>query len=71
MSCYLRHLKPLFERLGMDYNDKIQKKIVDGNIRTVLGMEGNTCSEVWARIKEFGKDDKAFWSKVEKSVKGQ
>lgn len=69
MSCYLRHLKPLFEHLGMDYNDKIQKKIVDGNIRTVLGMEGNTCSEVWARIKELGKDDKAFWSKVEKAVK--
>jgi hypothetical protein len=64
-------MKPLFEHLDMDYGDKTQKKIVDDNIRTVLGMENNTCSEVWVKIKEFGKDDISFWNKVEKALKEQ
>lgn len=69
MSCYLRHLKPMFEHMSMDYRDKTQRKIVDSNIRTLLGMEDKTCSEIWAKIKEIGKDDKAFWGKVEKVIK--
>lgn len=60
----------MFEPLGMDYGDKTQRKIVDSNIRAVLGMEDKTCPEVWAKIKEIGKDEKAFWSKIEKALKG-
>jgi hypothetical protein len=51
MTCYQRHLRPLFESLGLEY-DKANRERVDAAIRQVLGVaEGAHCPEVWAAIK--------------------
>ena len=51
MTCYQRHLRPLFESLGLEY-DKANRARVDVAIREVLGVaQGTQCPEVWAAIK--------------------
>ena len=51
MTCYQRHLGPLFESLGLEY-DKVNRARVDAAIREVLGVaEGAQCPEVWSAIK--------------------
>jgi hypothetical protein len=51
MTCYMRHMKPLFETLGLTY-DEPNRQAVDRAIRAMLGL-GDTprCPEVWAAIK--------------------
>jgi hypothetical protein len=51
MTCYQRHLRPLFESLGLEY-DKTTRARVDAAIREVLGVaESAQCPEVWSAIK--------------------
>lgn len=51
MTCYQRHLLPLFETLGLDY-DKESRRAVDGAIRDLLAMpEDAKCPEIWAALK--------------------
>jgi hypothetical protein len=50
MTCYQRHLRPLFESLGLEY-DKANRGRVDMAIRGVLGLaESAQCPEVWSAI---------------------
>jgi hypothetical protein len=63
MSCYLRHVKPMYPELGVDGDDKTQKKALDELIRHELDMVGHPCSDVWAALKPK-MDDKTFWTRV-------
>jgi hypothetical protein len=51
MTCYQRHLGPLFEALCLEY-DTANRARVDAAIREVLGVaETARCPDVWAAIK--------------------
>lgn len=51
MSCYLRHMRELFEALDLEY-DKPNRKRVDAAIRVIVGAKPEDhCPEVWASIK--------------------
>ena len=58
MSCYLRHLRGLFESLGLEY-DKPNRDRVDTAIRSLLGFEQESgCPDVWAAIKGMPDQDR-------------
>ena len=51
MSCYLRHLRDVFEALGLDY-DRSNRARVDDAVRAVLGVGHDaSCPQVWAAVK--------------------
>jgi len=56
MSCYVKHLQGLFAELGLDIDDKDSRKKVDLAVRKAVGMPDAHCPEVWAKVKEMGKD---------------
>ena len=50
MTCYQRQLHPLFDTLGLEY-DQTNRRRVDAAIREMLGLsEQAHCPEVWAAI---------------------
>lgn len=56
MSCYLRHLGPLLERVGYKPESKEQRKLVDQSVRAIIGIDKGNCPEVWREVKEWLKD---------------
>ncbi len=59
MSCYLRHMRPLFEALGLEY-DKANRARVDAAIREIVGAKGDArCPEVWSAIKALSPEQSA------------
>jgi hypothetical protein len=51
MTCYQRHLRQLFESLGLEY-DRTNRARVDAAIREVLGVADSAqCPDVWSSIK--------------------
>ena len=66
MSCYLRHLKPVMSRAGVEPGSKEERKAVDLAIRDMVGIKGGRCPEVWKEVKEWLKDP----VKEEQLIKG-
>ena len=59
MSCYLRHMKDVFEEAGIEVT-KENKKEIDQIIHKVVNVPYKQCSLAWMRVKEQIKtDDKA------------
>lgn len=67
MSCYLRHVKPMYPELGVDGEDKAQKKTLDKAIRQELGMADSHCPEVWTALKPK-MVDLEFWKKIKTRI---
>jgi hypothetical protein len=58
MTCYQRHLGPLFEALGLAY-DRENRARVDRAIRGLLGLGDEArCPEVWATIKALSPEER-------------
>jgi hypothetical protein len=58
MTCYQRHLGPLFDTLGLAY-EKPERARVDAAIRRVLGFGPDAhCPEIWAAIKALSPDER-------------
>lgn len=65
MSCYIRHLDPILEQLGLE-NTKENRKLLDLKIRKALVMEDSHCPEIWAKLKEIMASDEEFSILIEK-----
>ena len=51
MTCYQRHLMPLFDALELPYDQPNRRK-VDTALREMFGLDDSAhCPEVWACIK--------------------
>ncbi len=48
MSCYIRHLKEIFEKAGIEFT-KENKRQADKHFKRWLGKA--TCSETWKELK--------------------
>ena len=59
MTCYFRHLKPIFEKAGITIT-KENKQDIDRAIHRIVGVEYKNCSTTWKEIKkriaEYEKD---------------
>ena len=59
MSCYFRHMKEVFEDVGVEIT-KENKKEIDRILHGLVEVEYKNCSPTWKAIKEKIKvDDKA------------
>ncbi len=63
MSCYFRHLKDIFQELGITVTQE-NKKAVDHAIHRLVSVSYKNCSPTWkevkARIKEHPEERTAF-----------
>jgi len=58
MSCYFRHLKEIFQEIGIEVTAENRKK-VDQAFHQVLGVEYKNCMAVWKKLKlELAGDEK-------------
>lgn len=57
MSCYLRHLKPVLDELGIPTGTKKERKQVDLAVREVVGKSSaHQCNEVWKEVNVWLQD---------------
>lgn len=51
MSCHFRHLKEIFDSVGIEVS-KDSRKIVDEAIHKLVKVKYKNCPRAWKRIKE-------------------
>ena len=56
MSCYFRHMKEIFENVGIEVT-KANKKQVDKIVHGLVDIEYKNCSPTWKAVKEQIKGD--------------
>ena len=72
MSCYLRHLKDIFNQAGIEVTSSNKKKI-DQAIHQIVSTNYKDCSGTWKRLKQEIMTDKQtrqdFIDKLTNSIK--
>jgi hypothetical protein len=69
MTCYFRHLKPIFEKAEISITNE-NKKHIDKKIHQIVGIEYKNCSATWKEIKKRITEDKEnFVNILKNSVK--
>jgi hypothetical protein len=71
MSCYFRHLKTLFDEIGIEVT-KENKAEIDRAIHKIVGVDYKNCPSAWKAVKneirdEFGKRD-SFIEKLKQEL---
>ncbi|MHC1709897.1 MAG: hypothetical protein AB9819_05765 [Methanomassiliicoccales archaeon] len=59
MTCYFRHLDPVFRRAGLQI-DIDNRKRVDMIIHEMVGVQYKDCCQTWAAVKEMLQNEDAF-----------
>jgi hypothetical protein len=71
MSCYFRHMKDVFEEIGVEIT-KENKKDIDRAIHRIAGIEYKDCPSTWRTLKAgfLGDETKraAFVRKLKKAI---
>jgi hypothetical protein len=64
MTCYFRHLKPVFEKAGITVTPE-NKKELDMIIHNIAGVNYKNCPATWKQVKSLiHKDEANFASKL-------
>jgi hypothetical protein len=66
MTCYFRHLKPIFEKAGITIT-KENKKDVDRVIHSIVGVEYKNCPATWKEVKKRIAENEESFVKMLKS----
>ena len=71
MTCYFRHLKPIFEKAGITIK-KENKQDIDRAIHSIVGVEYKNCPATWKEVKKRITEDEqnfvnAFKNKLAKN----
>ncbi|MBE0481357.1 MAG: hypothetical protein IBX68_10315 [Dehalococcoidia bacterium] len=56
MSCYIRHLKGIFEEAGIELTPA-NKKEIDRTLHRMAGIEYKNCPAAWAQLKQYLADE--------------
>jgi len=60
MTCYFRHLKPIFEKAEITIT-KENKKDIDRVIHSIVGVEYKNCPATWKEVKKrMAEDEESF-----------
>jgi hypothetical protein len=70
MTCYFRHLQPIFEKAGIEVTSE-NKKELDKIIHRIVNVEYKNCPATWKEVKKLITEDednfafklKAAWAK--------
>lgn len=66
MTCYFRHLKPIFEKANIIIT-KENKQDVDKVIHSIVGIDYKNCSATWKEVKKLIIEDEAKFVKILKN----
>ncbi|MCW4033405.1 MAG: hypothetical protein NWF08_08480 [Candidatus Bathyarchaeota archaeon] len=68
MTCYFRHMKPIFNKMGLEITNE-NKKEIDKAIHDIVGVEYKNCSATWREVKKrISEDEESFTFKLKESV---
>jgi hypothetical protein len=60
MTCYFRHLKPIFEKAGITIT-KENRQDVDRAIHSIVGTSYKNCPATWKEVKKrIAEDEESF-----------
>ena len=60
MTCYFRHLKTIFEKVGITIT-KENKQDIDKVIHSIVGVEYKNCPATWKEVKKrIAEDEESF-----------
>ena len=69
MSCYFRHMKPIFEKAGIVVTDD-NKKQVDRAIHEIVGVRYKDCPLTWKEVKNrIAADEEGFANELSKKIR--
>jgi hypothetical protein len=58
MSCYIRHMKPIYEEATLNPQTKEERKEIDLAIRQIVGKTSeDQCNIVWREVKNWLQDE--------------
>ena len=64
MTCYLRHLKPVFKKAGIEVTFENRKEL-DRIIHNIVSVNYKNCPATWKQVKRLVLEDEAdFVSKL-------
>jgi hypothetical protein len=64
MTCYFRHLQPIFEKAGIKVTTE-NKKELDKIIHSIVKVEYKNCPTTWKEVKKLiAEDEDNFVSKL-------
>lgn len=66
MTCYFRHLKPIFEKANIIIT-KENKQDVDKVIHSIVGIDYKNCSATWKEVKKLIIEDETKFVKILKN----
>ena len=70
MTCYFRHMKDIFFRIGVVVTTE-NKKQIDQKIHEMLGIKYKNCSETWKEIKlHLARDEDGFKEELQEVLMG-
>ena len=68
MTCYFRHLKPIFEKAGINIT-KENKQDIDRAIHSIIGVKFKNCSATWKEVKKrIAKDEENFVNTLKREI---
>ena len=64
MTCYFRHLREVFKKVGIEVT-KENKREIDRIIHGIVGVEYKSCPAAWREVKKrIADDEQAFVSSL-------
>ena len=68
MTCYFRHMKLIFEQIGVEITPE-NKRDIDKKIHALLGTEYKNCSSTWKAVKaRLTENEEKFLADLDKAL---
>ncbi|MFW9803121.1 MAG: hypothetical protein ACFFFC_10740 [Candidatus Thorarchaeota archaeon] len=65
MTCYFRHMSPIFEKIGIEVT-KENKREIDKVIHDMVGVDYKNCSASWKEVKKrLAEDEEGFMNDLQ------
>ena len=71
MTCYFRHLREIFKKIGIEVTSE-NKREIDRIIHGMVGVEYKNCSAAWKEVKKrMAEDEEGFTAKLKEALNKQ
>jgi hypothetical protein len=68
VTCYFRHLKPIFDKAGVEIT-KANKREIDRIIHAIVCVEYKNCSTTWREVKKkLAEDEQTFITRLQEAT---
>ncbi len=69
MTCYFRHLQPIFKKAGFEVTSQ-NRKDIDRVIHRIVGVGYQNCPATWREVKDrIARDEEDFINKLREAWK--